>query len=517
MGYEEDIYFNRLNRQTISDPPTWAVSDEKILEWMSNHLVDGIVKDYLDYVRSCGPTPLVYHMATVLSTLSYTLANCDIIIKRFKKDDTGKIIEDDNKAAEGHIVPVLWSAIVGESGDRKSTAMDFGRRILLDAIKDTDFVHGEAPDFASPEALTEHMAEHGPVFTFRDELSTLFSPSRRAHLEHMKSTLLLIYEHQSIKRRRVKEAKWKRGQEEDDTPKEAYQVEVEKPIQMILGCIPPKVFAKQTSVEDWDTGLLPRFLYWPGYLDLTKLEPSAPNHDVDRERELSDQIRKVCLLRKGSGLRIVISHMLSYDVAVWIHKRIDPLRGYVSGAYFSYLKRSYATVIRIAAVLAVAELGVKPKARRTQAINVTEVHVDAAMDLLDLVNPKLMALFNHTKLDRLGIREDSIYQLIARTPTGLSALELAGQLDDAPNQQTINKDLTALQQSGRIQAKLRKNLVGRDSFVYFLPQHEREAKLAVMEHNSVVGKKIKKRQAARNAKNQRAYRERLKLKNQKAK
>lgn len=467
MNKNEETYFGGHAKST-SKAPTWATPDSDVIEWIDEWIDGGFIKEYLDYATECGITPTIYHVATVLNIVSYALANCEIVVRGFSRDEHGKIIEKAGNRKH-HIVPVMWSAIIGESGDRKSTAMDFGARILKEAIKGTDLEYGEAPDFASPEALTEHMAEHGPVFTFRDELSTLLTQSRRAHLEHMKSTLLLIYEHTSLKRRKVKDTS-KKNNDEEEGPVEAYQVTVEKPIKMILGCIPPRVFAKQTSIDDWDTGLLPRFTYWPGFLDILATEITSFDTDPTEERRLSKQLKKFFLGRSGKGLNIIVPFDVNYEISSWVRERIDPLRGEVSGAFYAYLKRSYTTVMRIAAILALGELapGETPK----RAISVEKHHAEAAISLLDLINPRLMDLFEHTKLDRNGTREEALLRLITEAKRGITINDLLLKLDDAPSRSLIAKEVRTLEKAQLVKHKVLPQLMGRASNLYYTPEHK---------------------------------------------
>jgi len=460
-----DLYFGATSKSRAKAPP-WALPDQEVKKWIEEWVDDGFIKDYLNYAMSCGITPSVYHVGTVITTVSYALCNCEITVRGFKEDSRGEIAEQQNR--DNRIVPVMWSAIIGESGDRKSTAMDFGKRILKEAVKGTDNEHGEAPDFASPEALTEHMAEHGPVFTFRDELSTILTTAKRPHLEHMKSTLLLIYEHTSLKRRKAKDTS--KNHNEEEGPVEAYQVMVEKPIKMILGCIPPRVFAKQTSVDDWDTGLLPRFIYWPGFLDVLATKITSFGNNPEIELELSRHLRKYFLRRKKAGLHIIVPYDVNYEISSWIRARIDTLRGRVSGALYAYLKRSYATVIRIAAILAAGELAHLQGSHAP--IYVGHDHASGAIELLDMINPRLLDLFEHTKRDRVGTREEALLAIIVEAKEGITIDEILSRMDDAPSRSLIAKEIKNLQKTDDVICLNLPKAIGKPPGLYFTSKYK---------------------------------------------
>ena len=484
----DNLYFGAHTKRQ-PDAPLWAVSDGSMNSWIEEWIDKGFIKDYLDYARDCGVTPTVYHVATVLTTVSYSLARCEIAVESFTKDPLGNIIPKVH-GREQIIRPVLWSAIIGESGDRKSTAMDFGRRILTEAIKKTQLEHGEAPDVASPEALTEHMAEHGPVFTFRDELSTILANSKRNHLEHMKPTLLTIYEHKPLTRRKAKDTSKRR--DGDGGEAEAYKVEVEVPIKMILGCIPPRVFAKQTSVDDWDTGLLPRFVYWPGYLDICNTEITSFDNDAQEERKLSRILRSFFIKRRINGLRIIVPAELNYEVAKWNRERPDALRGRVSGAFHAYLRRSYTTIIRIAAILAAGELAESTGV--SEPIYVTRHHIDAAIELMDTINPRLMDLFEHTKRDRAGTREEALLAVITTAQAGITLNEIMARLDDAPSRSLITREVKELEKAQLIRHKALPNLSGgRAPNLYYVTENIRKVNERV---DKLLLKSKKKKQKA---------------------
>jgi hypothetical protein len=501
MNYEE-AYFGK-GAGSSHTVPEWSIPDKLMHDWTAEWIDDGFIKEYLNYTNEIAVTPAVYHVATVLSIVSYALSECRIEPKPFKIAKDGTVTEQVTEDSKYHIIPVLWSAIVGESGDRKSTATYYGKRILREAIKDTDLAYGEAPDIASPEALTEHMAEHGPVFTFRDELSTMLTRSKRNHMEHMKPLLLQIYDHISLTRRKAKDTS-KRRNEDEEGPTEAYQVTVEKPIKMILGCIPPRVFATQTSVDDWDTGLLPRFTYWPGYLDLTQVRLTMPYNSDSKEQELARTLRQFFIRRTKMGLRIIIPYQVNHQLAEWVHERINPLRHTVSGAAYAYLKRSYTTVVRIAAIIAAGEIA--PTIPKTHSIIVKDYHADAAIALLDHINPKLMALFDATKLDRTGSREEALLKIISNSKNGVTIEELLGRLDDAPSRSLIDKELQIMEKSGLIHHKMLPTPIGRDPKLYYVLEN----KTKVCQRVNQASRSVREEARARSAARQKAYRARKK-------
>lgn len=503
MGYEKNKEIYHHGRSKMTPPPDWAIPDDKVHEWIKEWIDSGFMKDYLDYTLSSSTAPIIYHIPTVLNIISYALSNCEIIIKNFSFNERGTLIQhpDDH---DYRINPVMWSAIVGESGDRKSTVMDFGNRVLMEAIKETDLANGAVADLTSPEALIEHMAEHGPVFAIRDELSTLMSGSKRTHMEHMKPLLLLIYDNKPLRRRKVKDtSKWKKARDEEQ-PVEAYKIAVEKPIEMILGCIPPRVFSKQTSIEDWETGLLPRFTYWPGYLNINAIKLTGQGMNPKMERKLAKRLNRSFISRHKAGLKIIVPWAVHFEIAQWAHDKIYPLQSKVSSAFYSYLKRSSTVAARIAAIIAAAELA--PTLRSIQPITVHSHHVDAAIDLLDMINPYLMTLFENTKRDRNGAREEALLQLISGTPDGLTIVDMLARLDDAPNKAVIVKELAALEKDQMVTHKRLPVVKGTAPRLYYAPEN----KLYVVRRLNKVKSEVEEIQRALNAKRQRERRKKAK-------
>lgn len=500
LEYSKKLYFGKIPRSVEKTLPDWAIPDDAVLDWLPD---GGFINDYMNYVLKYSKTPAIYHVATILSTMSFAMSGCTITSERFGYDKEGEVIP---KPGESTTVPVLWSAIVGDTGDRKSTAMDFGQRILEKAIVGTDLEYAKAPDFASPEALSEHMAQNGAAFTFRDELVTLLAPSRRAHLEHMKSTLLLIYENKPLKRRRVSDTAPKSKEEVEDGEDRnegVYEVLVEHPIKMILGCIPPKVFGAQTGVEDWDTGLLPRFMYWPGYLLPESRVPEPPARNDKIENRLARTLKHYVIKRATVESRqIIIPFKANYEISSWIHDCIDPLRGRVSNSFYAYLKRSRAAAIKIAACLAMAEYAQQES--RLEKVFVTEDHVLSALELLDLINPHVMVLFNSTKRSRSGVRETAILSIIKEAKTGVTVEDLMELLDDAPSRAVINTDLKQFIKSGDLmKRKLPTPGKGAPPNIFYLPSQ----KMAVFRKVVQIERQIeedRKRKAADRAKKRRA-------------
>ncbi len=116
---------------------SWQVSDTetKALKPQS-----GFIHDYLSYMEESNDAPLWYHMGAILTVMGTAAGRRDL-----------RVVREDGKQ---HYLPMhMWSAIVGNSGERKSAALDPATRLLYQvnppSILATD---------GSPEAWHDRLA-----------------------------------------------------------------------------------------------------------------------------------------------------------------------------------------------------------------------------------------------------------------------------------------------------------------------------------------------------------------------
>lgn len=150
----------------------------------------------------------------------------------------------------------LYVLIVGDSTvSRKSTAINFGRMLLEEAIGDY-----ELPDAGSPEGWVEQIAKRPgqPTLWAVDEFGQMLEDlERKPASQGLRKVLLEVYDGKDHRHQRVD--KRVRG----ETKLQADSIHVRDPYVSVLGGTTEDVL-QALSTRDIASGLLPRFAYvWP--------------------------------------------------------------------------------------------------------------------------------------------------------------------------------------------------------------------------------------------------------------
>ena len=222
----------------------------------------GFFPAYLTWVRRLTDAPEVYHVVSALSVMS---ATC------------GRLAEGrfDVQALDGawlsSIYPTsLWVLIVGPSGDRKSTAMNYAMAVgsAAKTITDISAISG------SPEATFDLVSKKPDVFFYHPEGSTLFSQLQASYWLQGQGFLCDLYDGRE-------DPPYKRiltGQrsKKDPTPK-TIEITITRPrVTMLIGIAPDLL--DQARKSDWTGGLIGRMLLVYG--ERSRYDETPPKLDA---------------------------------------------------------------------------------------------------------------------------------------------------------------------------------------------------------------------------------------------
>jgi hypothetical protein len=233
--------------------------------------IAGFFPAYLNWVKRLTDAPEPYHIASALSIMS---AACSRLAEgRFE------IQALDGTTLASTYPTSLWVLIVGPSGDRKSTAMDYAMSIgsASGAISDISAISG------SPEATFDLVSKRPDIFFYHPEGSTLFAQLQASYWLQGQGFLCDLYDGRE-------DPPYKRiltGQrsKKDPTPK-TYEITIVKPRVTILIGIAPDLL-DQARKSDWTGGLIGRMLLIYG--ERTRFDETPPKQD-DGGRVLMTQL-----------------------------------------------------------------------------------------------------------------------------------------------------------------------------------------------------------------------------------
>lgn len=366
--------------------PGWAISDEEVGQCTPEK---GFIKDYIDYMTVCTDAPSIYHLGACLSLLSCASCFCEVQ----QMTDYGKNEQP----------MILWIALIGYSGDRKSTAMEGAKNLLSRFRMATPEKRAILPAEGSMEALHDTLCESPNVLMYRDELAQLFDARRKSYMSGMTSWLLELYSGQD--RPRVTKSKQGGGNGNGDNgsssraPDEGdpgpasgnNEMIIKRPRVNILGGIPPDTFKSKATKGDWSSGFLARFKFFGGKRLDWKL---SQVRDEAVETELARWLHKVPWESRG---KVVLYNDINKRIGEWIYDNVElpRQRELTNQDMFSQLMRLQEFGCRVAALYAMSRQK-KPQLADGGKIKVDHSDVDRVLCLLEALKRSSMSLFEGT-------------------------------------------------------------------------------------------------------------------------
>lgn len=221
-------------------------------EWDFKNILpeEHFISQYLELANGLTDAYPEYHFASALSLLSVAA------------DRKVKI-----KITPTEMYPNFWSLLIGYSTvSRKSTAMKISRSILSMA----DMEQKKLPQDFSPEALIEYLGDYPKSFFMRDEFGDFLAKMNRSYQSGMDALLSRLYDCPDHYKKKLR--------------KETF--ELENLYITFLGACVPKQIARNSKVDDLESGFFPRIAFvWPERKKERKPRRS-PTHEETKKQEL---------------------------------------------------------------------------------------------------------------------------------------------------------------------------------------------------------------------------------------
>lgn len=420
-----------VSKQLDFELPEWAVSDEEIEAAM---LPSGWLTDYINYASTVTDAPKAYHYAVGSSILLQALSHVDIRVYTSQTD---------LKKANGRhyeLTTPLWATLVGFSGDRKSFAMDLGLGILRRAVGQEVVL----PTDGSIEAWTDYLADHPNLILHREELSFLFSQSRRSYMEGLKDWLLTLHSGHRYDRttRRRKKATDDKGMEHDTGDNE--HVVIERPRVSVLGAITPEVFRTKADALDWSSGFFARFMFVPGARDRHQ---DSPMRDMTVEGDLAKRLQD---LHRGTVPEhpIKIPPDTAKIIGEWLLTEIEPARGHINDKIYSHFTRYLDLGYRLTAAQA-ASYWQKPE----QSILATPKHAKAAVEALAALKDAMFFLFGVATKTTERTFDDEMMDHFTANPHTWHSLKMLDRAFPAYSMRRMSTWCRSMWEDGRLSQK----------------------------------------------------------------
>ena len=376
----------------MSELPRWAVSDAEALTLIPP---SGFIKDYIEYTIGCTDAPVIYHFGSILTSLGLCAAAADI-----------KVMPLGGQVGYQDASFIMWSIIVGESGDRKSHAM---RRALRLAQRACNTVSERRPcvlpNDGSIEGWTEALSQVPIGLFFRTEFASLLDQSRQSHLQALKSWLLTLWDGDDYIRKTLSGG----------------QIEITRPRVLVLGAVPPSVFKSKTDAGDWNSGYLGRHCFWPGMRPIGHRFATF-TADSDIEAKMAAWLREVVCLSSGS---IVIETAHTQTIDDWMVEYVEMRRGKVADPFYSHLQRYQEHIVKWAALYCMCRQHAPVK--EGEELHVEAVDVEYALKIATLLQRASANLYYTMQTSSEAEEEDSILRVIGSHTEGLTIPELRQQ------------------------------------------------------------------------------------------
>lgn len=344
---------------------------------------------YIDYASQCTDAPKVYHLGVGLGILAVAAGRCDVTIT----------------TASGHRqdVPIrIWSAIVGNSGQRKSEAMDLGVDILRMAG-----IQFSLPQDASVEAWHDALGANPVALLQLDELSSMFDAANRSWSMGLKGWMLSMWG----------------GRDKDRLTKTGGQQWVRRPRFSVLGGIPQDVLEKKTNRSDWRSGLLPRFCFWSGKrTEWAEVWQERP----ELQRSLANWLAAVPCRSTG---RIMIPYPIIKPINEWFFNAIEMSQDEINPDLFSALTRLQEKAFLFTGLLHLACQN-RPLVPGCAESTVTQVrHGHVALAIIQILKQVIKEVFGFTSGDPESKDESVLLDILSHAKKPLTIKDLCSKSD----------------------------------------------------------------------------------------
>jgi hypothetical protein len=264
---------------------------------------DGFFPKYLAWVRRLTDAPECYHVVSALGVMSACTSNWT--------EGQFEVITSDNETLKSVFASNLWVLIVGPSGDRKSTAMNYAVSVGADSIPHSAAISG------SPEATFDLVSQRPDVFFYHPEGSTLFAQLQASYWMQGQGFLCDLYDGRS-------NPPYKRvltGQRDKKNPSpQTVEIVIRRPRVSILVGIAPDLL-DQTRKSDWTGGLIGRMLLVYG---------ERAHYDQTPPRE--DEVGRLDLQKQIAEIRKSLEEYVHHGKILRVGMRQDALEAYMSWA-----------------------------------------------------------------------------------------------------------------------------------------------------------------------------------------
>ena len=345
----------------------WATPDADAKALFPKH---GIFRDVLEDLVESTDAPAIYHLASVFTVAAAALGQCDL--------------HTINAHGKTQILPmILWSAIIGDSGDRKSSAIAKSIISLEQTARERML-----PADGSQEGWHLALSEQPISLLYRDELAGLFDATQRSYSTGLRTWLLDTWTGRDMVRKTL-------------THQETL---IQRPRLSILGGIPPTVFSKKTSKDDWQSGFLARFIYWGG-----KRQRWTPMSHGDCSGKFTTWLNKVALRSTG---HIILNADDAEPLTDWVRDKIQLRLDLYGSEVKSTINRLQEVGYKLAAIYELS-LQTQPFGLGTtnQHITISRKSVVAILPILENLRVTTELLFNATSATQEISDEHSLLKL----------------------------------------------------------------------------------------------------------
>ena len=351
--------------------PDWAVSNDLARTFVPDY---GFLHDYVEYMESSTDAPTIYHIGSALSMMTAACPYCDVI-------------EISNEGVNKQPL-ILWIALVGYSGDRKSTSMEAAVALLEQFRMATSEKHATLTLDGSIEAWHDHLVKNPNMLAYRDELSMLFDSRQKGYLKNLFPWLLELYSGNPKIRILKSSHRGEDGEQESDEK----QIIIERPRVSLLGGIPPEVLLTSSTAGDWASGFLARFKFFAAMREDWK---TTRTQDPVVERSLCQWLHRVAWRSRG---HIVIPQDVGTMLNEWVWDNIEiPRRRREEHQdLLSQFTRLQEFGIRSAGIYAISRR-FKPQTDEDGRIVVDKSDMRLVLRLLEALRDSSRALFKHTR------------------------------------------------------------------------------------------------------------------------
>lgn len=187
----------------------------------------GWIRDYLAYALQCTDAPPSYHVLTSISATSLIIAPEHVL----------------TVFGEEHALN-LFIMIIGESGNRKSAAIKRCFKVIHPCLARQQLEHRLwYPEASSVEGIFDGLLSDPCRLMVATEWTDLHSMHKSNYAQHAPEFFNLLYDGAPITRLKM-----------------GKQLSVSKPCVSILGASTPSLIRNGTTLHDWGSGKLARYL-----------------------------------------------------------------------------------------------------------------------------------------------------------------------------------------------------------------------------------------------------------------